>query len=189
MKLFPLLKSEPNVYEADFRQFFDSIPHTAISEVLREMGLPESEVEFIECLNSSIVEPADGGDKMYEPTRDILFDVDGNVNEHCLYNGHSIEDYREDYTEEEYLHFLDICGDRLGKDIIKYNGVPQGAPTSCSLATLVLRRIEKQVKCVIYADDLIIFPNKGQDPEAILSAIPGIELNKSKSRWVKKDGK
>jgi len=50
----------------------------------------------------------------------------------------------------------------------KKKGVPQGAPTSCSLATLSLRYLEKLYKLLIYADDVIYFPkevkgNPGKD--------------------------
>lgn len=75
------------------------------------------------------------------------------------------------------------------EDLIKDRGVPQGAPTSCSLATLVLR-ILKDLDVVIYADDLIYFPKSSDcDPVRDLSNSEfGLIVNKGKSRWVKKDG-
>lgn len=52
-------------------------------------------------------------------------------------------------------------------------GVPQGAPTSCSLATLALRTIEERVKdqgleMVAYADDVIIAGKTEFDPSSVL---------------------
>jgi len=47
----------------------------------------------------------------------------------------------------------------------KNAGVPQGAPTSCSLATLALRRFEKKLEIICYADDVIYFPESSDcDP-------------------------
>jgi len=72
----------------------------------------------------------------------------------------------------------------------KSHGVPQGAPTSCSLATLALRPLEKRLDVIIYADDVIYFPERSDvDPYKELTDLKyGIELNVDKSRWIKKDG-
>lgn len=52
-------------------------------------------------------------------------------------------------------------------------GVPQGAPTSCSLATLVLRIIEERVKTqglemVAYADDVVLAGPTEFNPKSVL---------------------
>jgi len=73
-------------------------------------------------------------------------------------------------------------------DMLK--GVPQGAPTSCSLATLALRPLEEKVKesrvedLVLYADDVIYFPEDANaDPiERLENPKMGIKVNKEKSR-------
>jgi hypothetical protein len=72
---------------------------------------------------------------------------------------------------------------------MKEIGVPQGAPTSCSLATLSLRDLERDKKVLLYADDIIYFPeNSQEDPKVALeNQARGREVNTDKSRWLKKD--
>lgn len=72
-------------------------------------------------------------------------------------------------------------------------GVPQGAPTSCSLATLPLRDIERRaasegIDLVLYADDLVAASDKEFNPTLLEDPEKGISINWSKSRWVKKEG-
>jgi hypothetical protein len=66
----------------------------------------------------------------------------------------------------------------------KNKGVPQGAPTSCSLATLALRRFERIYDIICYADDVIYFPKSSDcDPAYDLTDERwGLIVNKSKSR-------
>jgi len=71
----------------------------------------------------------------------------------------------------------------------KKKGVPQGAPTSCSLATLSLRHLE-HLNLICYADDVLYFPSSGDcNPLKDLS-LPGFGLivNPDKSRWIKRNG-
>lgn len=70
-------------------------------------------------------------------------------------------------------------------------GVPQGAPTSCSVATLCLRAIEERMKSVLYADDGVYSPETSLDSEVGKVEDPerGVMLNPKKWKWLKKDGK
>jgi len=83
------------------------------------------------------------------------------------------------------LYYQDWSSQELSKD----RGVPQGAPTSCSLATLAMRWIEK-LDVVLYADDVIYFPKDSNcDPIKDLTKKKwGLIINEEKSRWIKKDG-
>lgn len=73
---------------------------------------------------------------------------------------------------------------------IKLRGVPQGAPTSCSLATLVLRNLTARLKNILfYADDVFYFP---KDPDAdhvkdLTDTYIGVHVQPSKSRLVRKN--
>jgi len=51
--LFSLLHTEKNVYEADFKGFFNNIELTELGEILKGIGFPAAEVHFIEDLNKS----------------------------------------------------------------------------------------------------------------------------------------
>jgi hypothetical protein len=73
--------------------------------------------------------------------------------------------------------------------ITKDKGVPQGAPTSCSLATLSLRYLEKLYKILFYADDVIYFP---KDPNAdhvraLSDFNRGLIVHEGKSKLVKRN--
>jgi hypothetical protein len=61
-------------------------------------------------------------------------------------------------------------------------GVPQGAPTSCSVATLCLRDIETRMKSVLYADDGVYSPETSSDTEIEKVEDPekGVRLNPNK---------
>jgi hypothetical protein len=65
-------------------------------------------------------------------------------------------------------------------------GVPQGAPTSCSTATLTLRPLERKQegRLIIYADDVIYFPEtSSEDPiKTLEDEEMGIKVNQNKSR-------
>jgi hypothetical protein len=59
--------------------------------------------------------------------------------------------------------------DETATNTVKDRGVPQGAPTSCSLATLCLRTF-KNLNVLFYADDVIYFPKSSNcDPVKDLS--------------------
>jgi hypothetical protein len=100
--------------------------------------------------------------------------------------------YRKTATRETIAMSWGLSPDRptvqwLEKD----KGVPQGAPTSCSLATLALRSLESKLDVIIYADDIIYFPSKDDcDPiKDLTDTFYGIEVNIAKSKWLKRNGK
>jgi hypothetical protein len=75
-----LLTEMPNVYEADFKGFFDSINLEGLSGVLNtSLGLPAEETTFIENINRSLVKLAKV-DELPEITREVLTDSDGSLN-------------------------------------------------------------------------------------------------------------
>jgi hypothetical protein len=86
----------------------------------------------------------------------------------------------------------DTMGINLIKDRIKKVGVPQGAPTSCSLSTLALRWLERlhPGKLLFYADDIILFPEHADShpPDVLNNPKYGIICNEEKSRWSKRNG-
>jgi hypothetical protein len=182
-RLAELLTEMPNIYEADFKGFFDSINLRGLSEVLEEhLGMPEEEAIFIRLLNQSLVKLRET-DEMKEPERDVSFVKDGTPNVQSKINligGQVIlkapdwegkmnsptkkvdfDDWREPllkhwetgelYEPSELIHVRskerasDLWGIFPVRDIVKTHGVPQGAPTSCSLATLAFRPLEAKM--------------------------------------------
>jgi hypothetical protein len=73
---------------------------------------------------------------------------------------------------------------------IKLRGVPQGAPTSCSLATLALRYLEYFYKIIAYADDIIYFPKDPSKDHANDLTVPqlGLFVHEGKSVLSKVNG-
>jgi hypothetical protein len=221
--LLPLLSS-PNLFEADFKGFFDNVTHVGISVVLADMGFPASELDFITSLNESVVTLPQ--QLQIEETRADLL---GQVLPSGSSEGFSYPDGQYTFSEETMrllesnpgsLHgptswFKDVSWmdippiravdgtaavwdaliaddlERGGDRPVKEVGVPQGAPTSCSLATLALRPLERLIDCVLYADDGVYAPHTSDvDPVVVVSNPAfGVQANPKKIRWLKKDGK
>jgi len=165
--LVHLLK-EPNIFEADFKGFFDNVTHSGIQWVLRaRLKLPESEIDFLARLMESLpVFPFEEGEegRLPEPDLDFL-----------------------SHPKESREVALGLPAYLLRK---KRRGVPQGAPISCSLATLALRPVERGMKCLAYADDTLLFPKRGTtDPRRVLSQpLYGLVVREDRSRFIKRDG-
>jgi len=146
----------PNIYEADYTGFFDNVTHNGLRYLLTtRLGMPSSELEFIMRLNSSVVKL---------PPKRLLFEPDvGKTHIDRLWD----YDYEMLETNAKY----------------KDKGVPQGAPTSPNLATLVHRVLERTMKVLFYADDLITFPkNSNEDPlKKIENSLLGLKAKAAKS--------
>jgi len=265
-ELLKRLEKAPNIYEADFKGFFDSISHFGLRSVLDKfLKFPLTEINFIERLNSSLIKLTKE-DKLPERERDIPFTVEGALNPDVKLSKDdfksriglswesripgsepkstikvrprmSYEEFARWLTKDivsrnspmrpltkEDLSFYDRAAAFWKVEIvseptgiwetlpgprheaitwglskirptvqweIKDTGVPQGAPTSCSLATLVLRVLEAADDLIIYADDVIFFPKSSSSNCAQYLSMPkmGVMVNESKSLWAKKDGK
>jgi len=191
--------NQPNIYEADFEGFFNNVTHSGLHEVLvYEMNLPEREAIFIRTLNQSLVKLPEK-DLIEEPDRMIPLHSSGLPNLDSPQNSddmdklmNSLEAWGFPMPSDNIEDMGNLSWMLMTQTMVKDRGVPQGAPTSCSLATLALRFIEEKRDVVIYADDIIFFPNKLEsehDPAWVLEdSSMGVRCNKEKSRWLKKDG-
>jgi hypothetical protein len=77
--LFNLLHTEPNIYEADFKGFFNNVTHEGIDYVLWDIGFPQAERDFMRELNGSIPKLT-SEDKIHEPDRNYPFLTSGKFN-------------------------------------------------------------------------------------------------------------
>lgn len=171
------LLDRPNLFEADFKGFFDNVTHSGIEVILKQMGYPDTEVDFISSLNRSIVKLPERV-RIKETRVDLMgqFDISR----------------QDEWTDEEWAYatsfldaYMETLDDPLAPEIYDNNkkiGVPQGAPTSCSVATLCLRDIEKRLKAVLYADDGVYSPETSNDSEIGKVEDPekGVKLNPNK---------
>lgn len=106
----------------------------------------------------------------------------------------------EAMKELEESCIIQLSTKALHHDSIKEKGVPQGAAISCSLSNVAsthltnglifLERGEVKLLIVMYADDGIVFSNSSLIEEYMNQPdlIPGVSLNKEKSRWLKFNG-
>jgi len=103
----------------------------------------------------------------------------------------SLEGFLEMDAEVVVDRVQTYIDDLVDSKFKKKIGVPQGAPTSCSLATLVLRPLEERLCILAYADDTVTaFDSPDVNPELELeSEFYGYKLKPSGSRWLKKNGK
>lgn len=231
-QLFPLLQSERNIYEADFESFFDSIKHSAIKRELQNLCFSPSMIQFFDKLNKSIPDlMGRDKDKIIERDRLISFKPGlkpNPANSEVLSKLEHQNRMQNFYQNINKVSFNEVKGNgkyfqpiKLHSRILKQEGVPQGAATSCSLSTLALRYLEipiithgynpetegyypfvLPIKVLLYADDIIVFPQQGkdlngvpvnwlpiQDPRQLIEdKLSGIKVNTSKSRWIKENG-
>jgi hypothetical protein len=116
---------QPNIFEADYSKFFDSVNHRLIYEnMITHLKMSPQLAMFVWELNKSVAKLPDV-DLILEPDRAF---------------------------SPEILAALGMMAP------VKSRGVPQGAPTSCSTATIALRGKEKEYDILLYADDVIYFP-------------------------------
>lgn len=164
------MESWPNVYEFDLTGFFDNVRHSAIEEVLCELGVPTPNVAEFMNLCRSIPELCEE-DLKEEIDRSYKFLSDGRLNPH-----HDPTRYLGDY---------------------KNIGVPQGAAISCGLSILVnlyqtkLRTLEggRKMQCVYFADDGLAFMSHLGMESNVDSPRRGLVMNVNKSHEIKREGK
>lgn len=174
--------NQPNIYEADYKGFFNNVKHISIYKTMLSMGFPAEEAMFVWNLNLSLVKLTDE-DLIHEPHRQFVYDP---LNPGEVYWGNTQYTL---WTSFE-TSIVDLYEMGCFDDDVPMEGVPQGAPTSCSVATLALRDIESRLDVIIYADDIIYFPEDGYcDPIKDLSDEErGLIINEDKSRWIKRNG-
>jgi hypothetical protein len=156
----------PNIFEADFKGFFDNVTHFGIAKVLKDsLGMPSSEIDFLTSVNKSLVNLPQVL-KLKEPHAE----------------------YQEIKRRQEWASYKDLYK-TAAESYGLFCGVPQGAPTSCGLATLALRPMIEEVDCVLYADDGLYFPKEFKRVLRPLNRPDmGVEVNRRKTRILKEDG-
>lgn len=210
MRLTSLL-NKPHIYEADFKGFFNNVTHLGIRQILiRDLNLPFDEINFLTRINKSLVK-LQAKDKIEETDRMYPFDKFGvpnpqadptrdprliSANAFTLYMSNPtlfptindavkfVQAEKAKLPEERSIPLNTYYVDETMTNVTKDRGVPQGAPTSCSLSTLALRRLESNYEILFYADDVIYFPqNSTSNPVKTLTSPKfGLEVNEEKSQ-------
>lgn len=186
---------EPNIYEFDLTSFFPSVNLEANKELLENMGIPPLISGYFRDLNRSITKLCDKDEMDETRDRKVLLTSDGQANPNLPKSIHKplselIEELRNHgkgwmLESESFVTQLESQGYTLHAEV----GVPQGAATSCGLATVNLHYIWKRLgnTLLMYADDGLVFPRTGERPN-LSDPARGISENEDKSGWVRKDG-
>lgn len=200
-RLFKILKYS-YVFEIDFEKFFDNVHLWQIQRQIAAMGFSKRFCSFITEINRFpvVVKKAWLNESNALAKWWALYHEKPRFSERsrlakleCWHQimADVVNRVWSDYTKsnEWLLSSPGSRGERVWDG--SWFGVPQGAPTSCALATLVLRDIEKKltedgIEMVAYADDLVIASNKPFNPADYLERPDlGLYVNWDKSDWVK----
>lgn len=158
--------------------FFPNVDLAYLKEKLMESGIPQDISEYLTVLNQSLV-VLNNEDLIPEPHREIIFNSDGSPNPNLP------KDIRDRIQEDP--KFVEILKKRGFKEIVT-NGVPQGASTSCGLATYNLKELFKKYKeLIMYADDGILCREDPSTPDFSIKKA-GVYQEPAKSGWLKRDG-
>jgi len=179
-----VLRSE-NIYEYDFKKYFNSLNKTFLIECLEALQIPESVVSLVDLWNRSL--PSN-------ESKPLLW-WESPQQEAETYKYYKTRQWGIK-THEELDHWLDQKRKAEQSTPEKahyeyYYGVPQGFPTSPVISTipLLFTLFQLDAKVVQYADDGILYDFKGSVQD-ILRFPPetGIKLNENKSRNIKIGG-
>lgn len=188
---------EPNIYEFDLTNFFPSVILKENARILEEeLGVPHWVCQRILKLNQSITKLTQS-DKLDESGDRHVFLTSNNLPNPNL-NAElkaQISSRLNTLSEKDLdkVDFEELLSDLLpaGWEIHRSRGVPQGAATSCGVSTVNLHYVWKRLgrSLVMYADDGLVFPSSPSDIKKLSDPSRGIEVNESKSGWIKREGK
>lgn len=158
--------------------FFPNVDLAYLKDKLIESGIPQDVSEYLTVLNRSLV-VLKSEDLIPEPHREIIFNSDGTPNPNLP------EDVRSRILKDPT--FVEILRKRGFNEIVT-KGVPQGASTSCGLATYNLKELFKRYdELIMYADDGILCRQDPSTPDFSIEKA-GVYQEPAKSGWLKRDG-
>lgn len=181
----------PYVYEFDLKGFFDNVELSQIDEILtKKYNISSYFSGILFSVNRSLVKLGDT-DSISEPDRITFVDGSGALNQDWIAN------YRNLATNdgETIYSKKDPSKTPYTPTIYKTKGIPQGAATSPTLATMCLDSVMYSIntnldlKLIMYADDGLIFAQNESDIYYILEELSKIvPVNYKKSSFVKFGG-
>jgi len=127
-----------------------------LKEKLIETGIPQDISEYLTVLNRSLV-VLNSEDKIPEPHRNVIYNSDGTPNPNLP------KDIQEKLVKEP--NFKEKLKG-IGFSEIATKGVPQGASTSCGLATYNLKELFIRYEdLIMYADDGLLCREDSDTPD------------------------
>jgi len=158
-----IITNYKNIFEYDFRGFFNNINLKHLGEILFELDMPKHEIGRFLNLVGCDIEPAD-------------------YSELELVSRETLEKY-------EYINLF--RKNFRWKGVPQGSGISP-ILSVLSLNSINHKLKKHKIQCLKYADDGIFYSNSCENPLEILkrnSEITGVEFNYNKSDWVKKNGK
>lgn len=157
------LKVYENIFEYDFRGFFNNIDLKTLGELLYKMGMPKQEIgRYLNLVGCEIKQPN------YEDLKKISSDT---------------------FSKYEYIHLY--RKNFRWKGVPQGSGI--SPILSVLALTSMNQKLKKYgIWGIKYADDGLFFSNSKKNPLEILSRnkkITGVSFNLDKSGWVKFEGK
>jgi hypothetical protein len=177
-KILTEVINQPDIYEFDLKQFFPSVNLDAISSLLIKLKIPPSIVRQIHYFNCSAI-------KLKPPYKLNEYEE---ITKRLIQQGAHPDEVMSRPKPISYLY--------------RVRGVPQGAPTSPVLSTLLLpealesrhwtynENFPRNMRLLMYADDGLYYGWIGNEPITPNSGMVtgNIKFNMDKSGWVKKNG-
>lgn len=156
------------IYECDLRNFFNEVSQMMVFNPMKRAGVPDWIINHLQSIHRNF------------PDYKLGIDFESEKQKLVLTGYAQLGQMRSD--SKVHPRELGLMKVHFGD----FKGVPQGSPTSPFLSILSLKDFLTQETSVSYADDPIFF----KDTEFEIHDDPkgGIELNHSKSSWVKRDG-
>lgn len=184
-QLIPKIQTSPDIYEYDFRKFFDSINLTYMEKTLTEQGMPANiSKRLTETLRSQPKNPSETIHAWTDETEKLR-----------TYYHYQTGEYKttlspaETNTIRSHYETAKEKNPALSRKEYYY-GVPQGFNISPTISTIILLKEfltpEKESDILQYADDGIIFSSHAEE-YLQFSAESGITTKASASRWVKRN--
>jgi len=175
-----------DIYEFDLRKFFDTLNLDYLTKLLMDTQIPRLLVQRIIRWSRT---PAQG-------TPPSAYSWKSANEEACDYRYHKTGLYGVSSAEESYWLSEKRKSEQHHPHLKRYDyyrGVAQGSPISPLISTIILTKVllnNPNCDIVQYADDGILY-NLRSSIDSILTFPPesGVEVNWSKSRWLKRCGK
>jgi hypothetical protein len=172
------LYKKSDIWEFDFKKFFDSVSLTYLEHILAETGIPTSQLKRIISLQRSL-----------PSGKEVIYPI--STEELCRYWKQYQRHTKElpTVTAEDIVAFQSLPAEEQHPK--RYLGVPQGSPLSPLLSTIILQPLfqNPNYTLVQYADDGVIFSDKFDPSTFHLPEGSGIRLHPDKCKWIKQSGK
>nr|YP_010170437.1 hypothetical protein K8K84_mgp033 [Phanerochaete carnosa]QRZ60419.1 hypothetical protein [Phanerochaete carnosa] len=181
--IIPKIKTSSDIYEYDFRKFFDSIHLQYLQQVLTMQGMPATiSHSLTEVLRS---QPTNKSPSIHAWSSE----EEALANYHSYKHQHLLRELTVEESQSIRTEYYNSRPECQKKDF--YYGVPQGFNISPSLSTICLLdhllTAEQENDIIQYADDGIIF-HANATQMLQFPKYTGIETKASASQWVKQEG-